>query len=374
LAVLPRSRPELTRCLKAAALGDEAIAGALLTAFERAGRDGVIRILSAFADPPREKVRVSVQRGLRFPLAGPVAEERRELSQVAILVSLRPLGAEEARRALAARPRGTAGLLCLCPGVDAGGADLLRNAARDGAGVLLCDAPRGRWQDWFQDVAVATRANPVGPDEEGPAEITPSRLGRAGLVRVEGGELVIERPAGPPGGGQPWIARLHRHVAEASSDEEMEWHCIRLAQLTGGAVTVEVCGQSSSQTEQLDGLCCGTLHAGRATVAYGYVPGGGVAYLRGGAADLEGPAGRALAWALEAPTRALLAGAGLDVKATLASLRADERLGLDAARGELPQWRSEGPVDPASVVRTVIGCAVESAIRAGVAGIGDDFD
>ena len=112
------------------------------------------------------------------------------------------------------------------------------------------------------------------------------------------------------------------------------------------------------------------MHAGRAVIAGGYVPGGGVAYLRAAAAIPDGPASQAMRWALEGPTRALLAGAGLNVMDTLAALRADESLGLDALRNELPSWRAAGPVDPTRVVRAVIEYAVESAGRARAAASG----
>jgi chaperonin GroEL (HSP60 family) len=127
---------------------------------------------------------------------------------------------------------------------------------------------------------------------------------------------------------------------------------------------VTICGNAPLETEQLEGLTCGTLHAGRAIIASGYLPGGGVAYLRG-ATRLEGPASQALRWALEEPTRTLLAGARLDVRDKLISLRADESRALDLARRELPPWRTEGPIDPVRVVHTAILGAIESAIRAG---------
>jgi chaperonin GroEL len=154
-----------------------------------------------------------------------------------------------------------------------------------------------------------------------------------------------------------------RELIHETSGPEQEWHCERLAQFTGGVLTVEVSGESPQETQQLEWLTAGAMHAGRALVGDGYVPGGGVAYLRGAHASFEGPAGQALRWALEEPVRTLLAGAGLDVKGSLASLRSTESLGLDVVQKLLLPWRIEGPIDPTRVVRTVIDCAVESALR-----------
>jgi chaperonin GroEL len=364
LAVQPSSPAELGRCLRTAALGDEGIGEAMLSAFNLAGRDGLIRVEPASAGQSR--ARVTGQRGLRFPLGGLAEQEGLELRQVAVLVSLRPLQAAEVRRALATYPRVAAGLLCLCPGLDAEGAELFRDAAANGARVMLCSAALGRWREWFEDAAVATGAGLIGPDEEGPVEITPVRLGRAGLARVEAGQLVIDEPAGAPGEVRAWITHL-RQLIEVTSGEEQEWHCLRLAQHTGGVITVEIGGGSLLETEQLEGLSCGALHAGRAAIVDGYVPGGGVAYLRGAPVRLKGPASEAMRWALEEPTRTLLAGAERDVMDTLVSLRADTSLGLDVVRNELSPWRTAGPVDPTRVVRAVIEGAIASASRAGVA-------
>jgi chaperonin GroEL len=155
-----------------------------------------------------------------------------------------------------------------------------------------------------------------------------------------------------------------QQLIEETSGNDQEWHCRRLAQFTRGVVRFEVLGKSLQETEQLEGRSCGALHAGRAAVALGCVPGGGVVYLRGASDLLEGAASLALRWALEEPVRSLLAGSGLEVSNTLDSLRANESLGLDVVRCELPLWRSEGPLDPTRIVRTVIECALESALRA----------
>ncbi len=366
LSVLARSPAELRRGLWTAALGDEVIAGALLSAFASSGADGMIRIQPVPPGSSGERVRVVGQRGLRFPLGGLAGEEGRALQRTAVLVSLRPLQAEEVRRALTTYPRAAPGLLCLCPGLDAEGDELLRGAARDGAAVLLCATQLGPWRDCFEDAAAATGAVLIGPDEQGPTEITPVRLGRAGSVRVEAGQLVLE-PIREPGLGQnwEWIAHLRDLIGQETSVEVQEWHALRLAQFTGGVMDVEVCAESPPEAEQLEGLAGGAVHAGRSIIVAGYVPGGGVAYLRAASAILENPASQALRWAFEEPTRTLLASAGMDVNGTLISLRSDESRCLDVLRKELPSWRTEGPIDPARVVRTVIACAIESAQRTG---------
>jgi chaperonin GroEL len=378
----PQSREDLGRSLSTAALGDEGIAKALLSAIELAGRDGLIRIQPATAGSPeasiprppwdgviraqdatlgplRDRIRVTAQRGLRFPLGD--LEEGRELQQAAVLVSLRPLHAEEVRQALAACSK-IPGLLCLCPTLANEGGELLLNAVRAGAPIIVCATQVGRWRDCFEDSAAATGARLIGLDEEGPVEFDPEWLGRAETVRVEGRQLVID-PLVPPSRrseGWRWINHLRQRIEETPG-EEQEWQCLRLGQFTGGVLTVEVGGESLLETEKLEALSCGALHSCRAVIAGGYVPGGGVAYLRAASACAEGPASQALRWALEEPARALLAGAELDIKSALASLRANETLGLDVVAGKLLPWRKEGPIEAAMGVRGVIECAIESA-------------
>jgi chaperonin GroEL len=360
LSVLISTEGELTRCIQSAAMGNEVLAHALTAAFSAAGRDGCISI-ERVAPPPHATVRSIWQFGLRFPLSGQV-EGTGELRPVRTLVSERPLQAEEVRRALSECERQRGGLLCLCPGLDADGGELLRNATHGGRAILWATSA-GRWRDCFEDIAFATRAWQVDADVEGPIEFTSGVLGRAESARVDGGHLVIEPPFGQWEGGEEKIDHLRQRVEETQG-EEQQWHAYRLGQITGGIVTIEVGCAQPADTERLYWLACGALHAGREAVASGYVPGGGVAYLRAAAACPEGPAGQALRWALEEPLRAHLADTGLDVNNTLHALRADNQLGFDVVSKELPRWRDAGPTDPTSSVRGVILSAIESAIRA----------
>lgn len=358
LAVQPRSPEEVLRCLRTASQGDGEIAEAMLSAFRQGGRDGIITIRPVYSEGRRERARVIVQEGLRFPLSGLDQKEERELHSVVVLVSLRPLQAEAVRQILTVYSRGrAASLLCLCPGFDARGAELFRIAARGDGRLFTCAAAGAHWRDHYEDAAAATGAGIIRMDEEGPVEITPERFGQADLIRVEAGQLVIDLPADE-------LDSAHRdrllELIDETVGEEREWHAFRLAQLTGGVVSVEVAADTLPEVEHLYELSCRTLHSGRATIAEGYVPGGGVAYLRAASARLEGPATRALRWALEEPARTLGAGAGMDVRDTLASLRANEDLGLDVVRNGLPPWHTAGPIDSTRVVRTVIERAIAS--------------
>jgi|GEM_PF-3818211 len=359
LYVPTTSREELSRCLRTAALGTEIIDTALMSAFAQAGRDGCLTIVSGPV-APTPHVEVTVQQGLHFPLAGLDEQEGRELHRVAVLVSLRPLRVAEVRQALTISSRENTALLCCCPSLDPEVAELLRSPG-SGEQTILCCTSVGHWRESFEDMAAATGARLISPDQ-GPVKITPNHLGRAGSACVAGGVLIIEQPAGPPSGVQSWADRL-RELCWNTTGKEQERYSERLAQLAGGVVSVEVSGSSIAETEQLVGRAECSLHSGRAVIAEGYVPGGGVAYLRA-ASHFNGRGGEVLRWALEEPIRALLAGTALDRESTLVSLRCDENLGLNVVREELAPWRSDGPINPLREVRTVIECAFASADRA----------
>jgi hypothetical protein len=343
------------------------VAEAVLRSIREAGPDGMIHVKAATPDQRQERAAVEAQDGLRFPLGvrADGSEDQEIHGGAAVLVSLRPLEVAEAREILANFSRAAEVLLCLCPGLDPEAANLFRKHSGDGVPILLCADPQGRWQDCFEDVAVESGARLIGADERGPVEIDAERFGAVGWARIEAGDLVIAEGYGTEDEIQAHIERLRRRVREAGPGEEGEWHASRLAQLVGGVVEVALCGGSPEETEQLEGLAGGVMHAGRAMIAGGYVGGGGAAHLRGAAAlESAGPAAEMLRWALEEPIRTLLVGSGMDAPQTLAALHADENLCPDVVRGELVPWRDAGPIDPARTVKKVIESATERAVRA----------
>jgi uncharacterized protein (TIGR02996 family) len=215
LVVRPRSSEEVGRSLRTAALGDVVISEVFLSAIPDAGRDGLICVQSAPPGQLREKARMIVQQGLRWPLSSLRENPGGELQDVAVLVSLRPLQAEEVRRALIAAREIAGSLLCLSPWLDIEGQELIRKAGNEAARVILSAVQGGQGRDCFEDLAAATGAYLIGPENESPVELTPARLGRAGSARVEAGQLLINHPAGPPGGDSGWVAHLRQEPRSA---------------------------------------------------------------------------------------------------------------------------------------------------------------
>jgi chaperonin GroEL len=369
LALQARSDQELERCARTAAAGEEAISQALADAFGRAGKDGIIRIERTTSRGPLTATDVRVQQGLRLP-AVPVVMSRPDLTGVAVLVSLRPLGEADIDSVLAGHLPASRNLLCLCPDIERGGLERLRAAAHGGGRLMVCTSTANHWEDRFEDAAMATGANILERPEGDSAERRTARLGQAVSASFEGGQLAIQPELGDDSRLREWCRQLYRRLCDEASlqtDEAREWLSFRLAQLMGGVVTVEIARRSQAELEESFDRADGAIHACRAMIAEGYVPGGGGAYFRAANAQ-RSRLSRRTAWALEAPIRSLLAQTGLKAEDTLTRLRRDRKLVLDVARERLVAWADTGPIDSLRVVRATIQCAIESAQRSEAAG------
>ena len=139
-----------------------------------------------------------------------------------------------------------------------------------------------------------------------------------------------------------------------------------MAVLTGGIAVVRVGETSEAKTRERRDRADDAVHALRAALAEGVVPGGGVALLNAAmAVEALEPTSReqkvgfaAVAHALEAPIRQIAENAGLQGSWIDAQLRnrEDQNFGLDARSGELVDVSAAGIIDPARVVRTALRC------------------
>jgi chaperonin GroEL len=160
-----------------------------------------------------------------------------------------------------------------------------------------------------------------------------------------------------------------RAALYATRDEaEQEWLSRRLCRLDGIEIEILVHSASDLESRYLNDLACCSLHATRAVIASGGVPGGGVAYLRCAAvpsphqrAPQAKQAAAALSKGLEAPFRCLCERVAFPFSSRHQADFADPRKGFDAIRGALVDFTREGPMDSARVVKAVIGHAGEAA-------------
>jgi chaperonin GroEL len=228
----------------------------------------------------------------------------------------------------------------------------------------------------LQDVAVMTGATVISP-ELGRALDSASMadLGYARRVHSDKDSTIIVEGFGDRQAIQTRIAQITQQAAVASSDYDKEQLKERAARLAGGVAVIKVGAPTEPAMKERTARVDDALHATRAAIAEGIVPGGGVAYLnlQGVLATLpatleeDGMAVTILRHALEEPARQIAANAGLDGAVVVSEIKRRQQesgnpaLGFDVMRGEYGDLVAWGVLDPAMVVRAALENAVSVA-------------
>jgi chaperonin GroEL len=161
------------------------------------------------------------------------------------------------------------------------------------------------------------------------------------------------------------VTQIKRQIEETTSDYDREKLQERLAKLVGGVAQIKVGAATETEMKEKKARVEDALHATKAAVEEGIVPGGGVALLRAQDEvgrmldDLEGDfatGARILFRALEEPTRQIIANTGIDEAAVIVrEIRgAGGNIGYDAAKGETTDMIGAGVIDPAKVTRNAL--------------------
>ena len=213
-------------------------------------------------------------------------------------------------------------------------------------------------------------------------------LGSAKKVRVTKENTVIVDGAGNPDEIEGRVAQIRKQVEESSSDYDKEKLQERVAKLAGGVAVIKVGAATEIEMKEKKDRVDDALHATRAAVEEGVVPGGGVALIRALQAikDLKGDnqdqdVGIALALrAFEAPLRQITANAGDESSVVVDKVKQGSgNFGYNAANGEYGDMLEMGIIDPAKVTRSAIQHAASVAgllitTEAMVADIKEDKD
>ena len=198
-----------------------------------------------------------------------------------------------------------------------------------------------------------------------------SHLGRAKKITVDKGETTIVQGAGKQEDVQARVHQLRTQIEGTESEYDREKLQERLAKLTGGVAIVSVGAGTEAEMKQKKARVEDALHATRAAVEEGIVPGGGVALLRCREA-VERARSQAkgdekigvdiVLHALEAPIRQIADNCGID-GAVVADEVADKDLnmGYDANKGEYVDMLKAGIIDPVKVVRVALTNAASIA-------------
>jgi chaperonin GroEL len=217
----------------------------------------------------------------------------------------------------------------------------------------------------LQDIAVLTGGQVISEDLGIKLEnVTLDMLGHAKKVTISKDDTTIVDGAGDKKEIEGRIAQIKAQVEETTSDYDKEKLQERLAKLSGGVAVIRVGGGTEIEVKERKDRVEDALHATRAAVEEGIVPGGGVALLRAKKAaeklssdNADVQAGiKIVLKALEAPMRQIAANSGVDGSVVVGKvLEAKEaNWGFDAQTEEYKDLVKAGIIDPAKVVRVAL--------------------
>src|SRR6266436_3675822 len=223
----------------------------------------------------------------------------------------------------------------------------------------------------LQDIATLTGGTVIS-DEVGLSleKVTVNDLGDAKKVVVEKETTTIIDGAGKAADIKARIESIRQQVEEATSDYDKEKLQERVAKLSGGVALIKVGAATEIEMKEKKARVEDALHATRAAVEEGVVPGGGVAFLRAlkaieklvGANDDQTTGIKILARSIEEPLRQIVANAGEDAAVVLNRVREGKgTFGYNAATGEYGDMIEMGILDPTKVTRLALQNAASVA-------------
>ena len=253
-------------------------------------------------------------------------------------------------------------------------ATLVVNKLRGTLQICAVKAPGfgDRRKEMLKDIAILTGGQVVSEDLGIKLEsVTVDMLGTAKRVTVDKESTTIVEGAGQSSAIQGRVAEIKHQIDASTSDYDREKLQERLAKLAGGVAVIKVGAQTEAAMKEKKDRVDDALHATRAAVEEGIVPGGGVALLRcqkaveAKAAELEGDekiGAEILARAMEAPLRTLVNNAGLEAALILEKVKgAEGNMGYNVASGEFVDLVKAGVLDPAKVTRSALQNAASIA-------------
>jgi chaperonin GroEL len=253
-------------------------------------------------------------------------------------------------------------------------ATLVVNKLRGGLKVAAVKAPGfgDRRKAMLQDIAILTKGEMISEDLGIKLEnVTVGMLGEAKKVSIDKDNTTIVDGAGAADDIKARVAEIRTQIDNTSSDYDREKLQERLAKLAGGVAVIKVGGATEVEVKERKDRVDDALHATRAAVEEGIVPGGGTALLYATKA-LEGLKGAnedqtrgidIIRKAITAPIKQIAQNAGHDGAVVAGNLlrENDETQGFNAATDTYENLVKAGVIDPTKVVRTALQDAASVA-------------
>jgi len=253
-------------------------------------------------------------------------------------------------------------------------ATLVVNKLRGGLKVAAVKAPGfgDRRKAMLEDIATLTGGNVVSEDLGIKLEnVTLNMLGRAKKVSIDKDNTTIVDGAGKKSEIEARIRQIKQQIEETTSDYDREKLQERLAKLAGGVAVIKVGGATEVEVKERKDRVDDALHATRAAVEEGILPGGGVAYLRSLKSldklntgnDDQRTGVNIVRRAIQSPAKQIASNAGEDGSVIAAKILENPSYtwGYDAQTGEYGDLIQKGIVDPTKVVRTALQDAASIA-------------
>jgi len=359
--------------------GDAEIGQYLAEAMQKVGNEGVITVEEAkTADTELEVVEgMQFDRGYLSPYFVTNQDKMRvELEDPYILISEKKLSNLQAMLpVLEAAAKSGKPLLIIAEDVEGEAlATLVVNKLRGGLKIAAVKAPGfgDRRKAMLEDIAILTGGTVVSEDVGIKLEnVTLNMLGRAKKVAIEKENTTIIDGVGSKAEIDGRVAQIKAQINETTSDYDREKLQERLAKLASGVAVIRVGGATEVEVKEKKDRVDDALHATRAAVEEGILPGGGVALLRAAKA-LEGltlanndqrVGVDIVRRAIEAPARQIAENAGEEGSVIVGKLRekSDYAFGWNAQTGDYGDLYAMGVIDPAKVVRTALQDAASVA-------------
>jgi chaperonin GroEL len=370
---------EIAQVATISANGDEEVGRILAEAMEKVGNEGVITVEEAksLATELETVEGMQFDRGYLSPYFVTNTEKLKvELEDPYILIHEKKLSNLQAMIPLleqvvqSGRP-----LLIIAEDVEGEAlATLVVNKLRGGLKVAAVKAPGfgDRRKAMLEDIAILTAGNVVSEELGTKLEnVMVGMLGRAKKVIIDKDNTTVVDGAGARSDIDARVAQIRAQIETTTSDYDREKLQERVAKLAGGVAVIRVGGATEVEVKEKKDRVDDALHATRAAVEEGILPGGGIALLRAlkaldglkAANDDQQSGIDIVRRALRAPARQIADNAGEDGAFIVGKLLESEdyNWGFNAATGQYQDLVGSGVIDPAKVVRTALQDAASVA-------------
>ncbi|MFO1044098.1 MAG: chaperonin GroEL [Planctomycetaceae bacterium] len=371
------SKEEIAQVGSISANSDRAVGDLIADAMEKVGRDGVITVEEGKGNSTTLQLAEGMQfdKGYISPYFVTNPEEMKVILDDAYILmfekkisSLRDLVPVLEKVAQRSKP-----LLIVAEDVDGEALTaLVVNKLRGVLQVCAVKAPGfgDRRKAMLGDMATLTGGTLISEDLGIKLDtVELNQLGRAKKIEVTKDACTIIEGAGDPKEIKARVDQVRRQIEQTESQYDREKFQERLAKLTGGVAIISVGAATEAEMKQTKARMEDALHATRAAVEEGILPGGGVALMRAIAAVSEVKAKgdekigvQIVAKALEGPIRQIVNNCGLDGSVVADEVRnLSTNTGYDANAGKYVDMYKSGIIDPAKVVKSALRNAASIA-------------